>query len=503
MAVCGVMILACLPAPQSSALAFSADATYFPMVAPVLISSYKTSNGAKTIDYIEIYNSGSQPINVQDWTLIDTVRSSVIPFTARYGAGLLEPNRHAVVSREGYVANSSYVLSDYIAPAAITGLSLSRDGYRTVTNSFNTTTAAMDKFMTRNMTTTGYSAAASPFEVSTRPLLADGVTRQVFDDGLYVPPALPKGLKIVEVYSYSSACSPFDESILCSDYVKLANLGSDAILLDDFVLRTDSNSNTRTSSNTVTLTGEIAPGEHVTVWRTDTGGRLSLTNSGGFVWIEDLWGFTPYRTSGVAYPAAASTQQGYSFAAAQNGEWLWTTTPQPTGANVITEAVVVAAACPEGKYRNPETGRCRNIEEAVNALAVCAEGEERNPATGRCRKLAVKTATTLVPCGEGQERNPATNRCRSIASAVAELIPCNDGYERNPATNRCRKIPVSDMPLAAFPVEPTKPAPQTIGLWLTAGGIVAAGMGYAVWEWRREVLGGIRRAATWVTGGRK
>ena len=145
--------------------------------------------------------------------------------------------------------------------------------------------------------------------------------------------------------------------------------------------------------------------------------------------------------------------------------------------------------CPSGKYRSPETNRCRAIEEAVNELASCPEGQSRNPATNRCRSVAAPSSVSasLVPCGEGQERNPLTNRCRSIASAVAELLPCDEGYERNPSTNRCRKIPLSDVPLAAYPVEPMKQTAQSMGMWWAVAGILAAASAYAVWEWRREI----------------
>jgi hypothetical protein len=52
--------------------------------------------------------------------------------------------------------------------------------------------------------------------------------------------------------------------------------------------------------------------------------------------------------------------------------------------------VVVKKSCPEGKVRNPETGRCILIKNAkvAKAKAVvkksCPEGKVRNPETGRC-----------------------------------------------------------------------------------------------------------------------
>lgn len=83
------------------------------------------------------------------------------------------------------------------------------------------------------------------------------------------------------------------------------------------------------------------------------------------------------------------------------------TEPRVLGANTVLES------CPPGKFRNPETNRCKNI---------------------------ASQASSLIPCDPGQERNPKTNRCRKIATAGSSLSPCQSGYERNPETNRCRKV---------------------------------------------------------------
>lgn len=76
----------------------------------------------------------------------------------------------------------------------------------------------------------------------------------------------------------------------------------------------------------------------------------------------------------------------------------------------------VLSGCPEGKFRNPETNRCKNIVTTAS-LTPCRAGQERNPDTNRCRKVA--SASTFAACKEGQERNPETNRCRNIAVAAA------------------------------------------------------------------------------------
>ena len=287
--------------------------------------------------------------------------------------------------------------------------------------------------------------------------------------------------------------------MLCGDYVKLYNPTATSILLEGLVLRTDSSSSSRTTSNTITLSEEIAPGGYYLVWQTDTGSRLSLTNSGGYIWLEDSYGLVRYESTLAHYESAGSSLQGYAYARDGNGDWQWTSTPMPESVNVITAPA--AAACEEGKYRNPETGRCRTLEETINALAACEEGYERSPTTNRCRKIA-SNETVLTPCREGQVRSPETNRCRSIASEVVDLLPCAEGYERNPATNRCRKVQSGEVLSAAYPVEPyDQAATGSATLWVV-GGIAALALSYGIWEWRREIGAGFTKFRTLVTSGR-
>ncbi len=276
--------------------------------------------------------------------------------------------------------------------------------------------------------------------------------------------------------------------MLCGDYIKLANTGTSDIELDDLMLRTDSSSANRAASNTFSLAGTLQPGETYLVNKTDAGATISLTNSGGYVWLEDKWGLIKYAESVVMYPSAGSAQQGLAYAQIGTGpDWQWTSEPRPYGDNVIVTPVAELASCAEGKYRNPETNRCRNIEEVIGDLVPCQEGYERNPTTNRCRKVT-SSESTLTPCKEGYERNPATNRCRSIASAIAELIPCNEGYERNPATNRCRKVQ-GDILGAEYPVEPYKQEGAAMATWWVVGALAAFAAGYGLWEWRREIGG--------------
>lgn len=46
-----------------------------------------------------------------------------------------------------------------------------------------------------------------------------------------------------------------------------------------------------------------------------------------------------------------------------------------------------------------------------------------------------------------------------------------------------------------FPVEPIVDTGKGFAAWWTLGGLTLLGAGYGVWEWRRELASGLRRAS--------
>lgn len=103
-----------------------------------------------------------------------------------------------------------------------------------------------------------------------------------------------------------------------------------------------------------------------------------------------------------------------------NDQWVYTNQITPAAPNQpyldppedeVDATATALGPCPAGKYRNPDTNRCRSIETAVSQLKPCDEDEFRNPETNRCKKVAT---STLAACAVGQERNPETNRCRKV-----------------------------------------------------------------------------------------
>ncbi len=208
----------------------------------------------------------------------------------------------------------------------------------------------------------------------------------------------------------------------------------------------------------------IGPGEYV-VFR-DTQMKFNLVNTAGRVALAGNDGVMVSQADAYANPGDDESW------ALINGTWQYTDQPTPGGANVASiyadEEVTPLSSptpCPEGKYRNPLTGRCRNIE---------------------------SDASVLVSCDEGHYRNPETGRCRNISTASTELSPCKEGQERSLETNRCRNV-TSSMPAAGFAVEPVKQDAKAFIGWWALGIVTLFALGYGAWEWRHEILAHTRK----------
>ncbi len=188
-----------------------------------------------------------------------------------------------------------------------------------------------------------------------------------------------------------------------------------------------------------------------------------------------------------------------------DGVWLYTNQPTPNDANHASEesseieaVAVVPTPCSTGKYRSEETGRCRNIP-VESVLAACKLGQYRSEETNRCRNLVA--ASILKPCRDDQYRSEETNRCRNIATAVSQLTPCKEGQERSEETNRCRNA-VKTVPAAAFAIQPVKDGAKTFVGWWALGGVTLLALGYAGWEWRREVVAAVQKMGSFLTRGK-
>ncbi len=474
--VSAVVTMPTQPIPESSGL---------------LITAYGVSGSQSSLDILQIYNTNETVFSLDGWSVGAATTVQPIPRPLFPLTGYMKAESHGLYARNGNVMGAgvnSFSWSPLSVGEKLTKLVLIAPSPGLV--NAEQPIVSTDGVYRRGTTSTGYSSSTT-FTKLSEPI-------SLYADEFYVIPAVPL-LRIVEVVARHADCAPNDTSLVCGDYIKLQNISEQPIDASLYRLRTDSG--TSESGNAFSLDGSFGPGAFLTVSLRDDGDRLSLTDSGGYVWLEDTAGLAKYYDETmIQYPSASSISKvGWAWALDPSDSiWKWTSTPSPDMENVITIPTEVLAAsdslgeCPAGKYRSPETNRCRSLEEAVNVLAQCEEGKERNPITNRCRAVATLASSVLAPCDEGQERNPATNRCRSVVQAsTSTLTPCLSGYERNPATNRCRKAGSPAAVTAAVPMDAT---PENTSLKTALLVVVGAGAtGYGLYEWRGELLRGVRR----------
>lgn len=231
----------------------------------------------------------------------------------------------------------------------------------------------------------------------------------------------------------------------------------------------------------------IAAHNYIVITIADTDLSLTKTTT-GIVYLLSSDGAAELQT--VSY---ADLDEETSWAWYGGSDWRQTYVVTPGNINQYQQY----ASCEVGYERNHESGRCNKIGVATN-LMPCKEGQYRSEETNRCRSIASVAASVLKPCGDDQFRNPLTNRCKKIASAD-DLADCGEGRERNPETNRCRNVVQSDVPAAAFAVKPIKDSASAFAGWWALGGVGTLALGYAGWEWRKELRNLIQKATAFLS----
>jgi hypothetical protein len=453
---------------------------------PLIITAYQASIDG--LDLVQIYNDSDELVpldgmNVRYSKKNDTGTIMSIPIS-----GYMKPASHIIVAAND-VLTTSQAVSFRFTPSGWTPKAVWIEALRFTSVTIPTDVKTDGLVYKRGRTTTGYSTAVSALNSAL-------VGNTIEADLLYTVPPSP-ALQIVEVSARAKTCSPFEIDPTCSDFIKLKMMPGFTIAdTGKYRVRTG---NDPSISNSFSLENVVQYGDYLLLNQRDDADHISLTNSGGYVWLEDIFGIQRYEETLVEYADAGSEtflNQSWAFND-QNDAWQWAV-PSPTGPNTFPEVTVISPVvtlsdCPAGKYRNPETNRCRTIEEAVNALAACEEGKERNPATNRCRSIITTAVATLTPCDTGQERNPLTNRCRKSVLAASSLAPCDDGEERNSDTNRCRKVLAAANGKLAAVEDVKSPMKATSPPWLLVGAAVLLVIGYAVYEWRQELLIQVRK----------
>lgn len=314
------------------------------------------------------------------------------------------------------------------------------------------------------------------------------------DDPL--PPQTYLAIQINELLA--NPASPLKDSE--AEFIELYNPHNTAVSLKGYTLQTgDSFSYSYTFPNVL-----IEPGEYLAIYSSET--KLVLSNTSGRARLLDPAGVKVDETE--AYQDVKDNQ---AWAVLQD-IWQMTDKPTPNAPNelfsVLSENQAgtsaeprqnVLEACPEGKFRNPETNRCKSIVSTVQGLTPCKVGQERNPETNRCRSVTGVLSSSLVPCQAGYERNPETNRCRKTKNDEPALKPCQAGYERNPSTNRCRKIVATPAANFAAVTTDAQNAAQVVPMnlqWWATGFIASGVVGYGMYEWRHEIFSFIQKVRT-------
>lgn len=251
-----------------------------------------------------------------------------------------------------------------------------------------------------------------------------------------------------------------------SEFIEIYNNTDQTLLLRDCVLQV--------ATKKFILDGiELGSGEYRALYDSQTG--LTLSNAaGGEVFIIT----SQDEIDAVTYPGGLKDNVAWALV---DGKWYETYQPTPDIMNLLQLPVKEVSQTDDDSELQP-----------------CRADQYRNPATNRCR-LITSATSILVPCAANQYRNPETNRCRLISSTISTPKPCGPNQERNPATNRCRNIVSSDVPKAAFAVEPIKDSAKAFVGWWALGGVSVFAFGYAGWEWRHEVATAIRKVGSFFT----
>jgi hypothetical protein len=373
-----------------------------------------------TLDYVEIYNSDSVPIYLGGWKVTFSIYdgdATIGPCEIVLGEWL-RPSGYGLVAERSIIEGDD----DNFLPFDLAGcdLATSVDAHVSEINLIEGGVIRdqllmgedhdNESWVRRNSTTNCGSALRRENNfVRDFERAADWMNcrDQLYTGGWYGgPPAGTNGLQILEILANSNKCSPVDSDLTCGNYIKLYNQTDSEINLADYRLRTGHQGQSPGINNRFTWGQDIMPeleeyillpGEYFMLTTRNDGQPISVTTTGGFIWLEDAYGVKIYESTIVEYPSASSTTK-VGWAWAFDGKtWQWTMSPQPYGPNVFELPPPKPAA-------------------AGRSLVPCRPGQERNPETNRCRSTA-SAGSTLTPCRPGQERNPDTNRCRSVAGS--------------------------------------------------------------------------------------
>ncbi len=290
---------------------------------PLLITGYSLSG--HSLKYVQIYNSSNSVVALDGWSVYVEYAATQLNIVSL--EGLLAPGKYALVANAATVPSATVLFVDTVLPSdpIPTAVGLQPPAASNVMNEIavpvvtvstpRVTGAPATFYFARNIST------STGNYLTTYAAFVPSPTFMLVSDELYVPPQSPP-IQITEIYPDATTCSPFDEASICSDYVKVFNASNDAINLEQFRLRTGSNGQTSSASNTIQLGGSLASGSYVSF-------PLSLIASGSWVWLEDRYGAARYDGTLVGYPSSSGFDaQAWAYNATSDA-WEWTVYPTP------------------------------------------------------------------------------------------------------------------------------------------------------------------------------
>jgi hypothetical protein len=308
---------------------FAVPTTPFKTTGPFVISAYSFTG--PHLRYVQIFNTSNTVASLDGWKIVTTAKSTPANVTYQHDAlsGVMAPKTHVIASQVGIFINQSFTIQSTGIQTAPTLSTLSLvppegSGFldETVTTPSITSSTPREG--------TNYYVKRSPSETTGNTYLSSftfgASPGEMMIDQLYVTPNAP-GLKIYEVFSDSVACGPFDVAANCADYVKVYNpLGGDRIDLSKYRVRTGTLGQSSSSSNTTVMSGYLEPGRYASY-------PINLSSSGGWIWIEDLYGTSAYQETTLNYPSNTGyDEQAWSYDDMKS-IWQWTPYLTPSDQN--------------------------------------------------------------------------------------------------------------------------------------------------------------------------
>jgi len=445
--------------------------------------------GAKE-ELIVLYNSSSEAVDLTDWCLVN---KSEIAFACLAGDSgdssttyMLQPYGYLSIASEAYVQTHGYGRDYYSHVYTVTNQSSGSivggaDSISVVTgtgdiiaNKSWASGASTNKAWVRLKVATGpdtYSAIDEVLDWQAGSIVDPPTSSLTVATSPVTPGESPENPDTPEVPGSETPSTPLlllseifpnpAGSDTGGEYIEIYNPShTETVSLTDFLLRIGIG--VRTKDYSFPQQSSIAPQAYAVYSNGDI--SFGLVNTAGAAQLL-------YRGVAVGDLVEYATAKDDEAWALIGGIWQYTTIPTPGLANLPTPPAILAPAaikvatapkaCASNQFRNPETGRCKRIDDSGAPIAACKVGQERNPETKRCRSIATATSTP-APCKEGQERNPETNRCRGI-------------------------VKMSNADYKVQSVQSDADNQPSWYYWAAMAGVVVMVLGYAVWEWRKEL----------------